>query len=815
MERCEQVLRSLECFLQVIDGSRTLRKCRSLAFGLCLKDKCTLAGISMTVLFTAAFAPTASAEEEAKREAVVKAVEYAEDSHYLNIRVDDRISRATLGNYLAALDELRLLFTQEDEAILGEQYGDRLDDAMRQGRVEPVLEIHGLYLRRQAQFREFARNYLDTRPSLNTPQEWVLNRSAAPRPRNRSEMKELWKDWVRHDWINLMLEGWTYESARARLRHRYLFGDSLGVGREGFSFVVGELPRGRQPGSDPYDPRSAFALFLNAFARALDPGSRYSSPETIWELAERMEDVGRVRLALGPEGDYVAVRENPEEVPPAAAGELQVGDRIVEIDPFGDGEFIDVVGWQAFEIHNLVFGPSGTTVVLRVLPAGVQAGAIERRVKRTSVVTAEMKRRLRWTPKWLMDRRMNRMLRSQMNASKSVLDVERDGRTVRVGVVRLPAIYEECTRDVRRFVRELKAEGMNALVVDLRNSGGFGESDEAISLTGLFVGKGPVSQERDRRGKVQVQRNTRQEAIWEGPLGVLVNRGTGSAAEFLAAAIQDYGRGVVVGERTFARGTRQVEFRIKALTRSKSDDPILRITNRELFRITGERIELKGVRPDILLTMADEHSSRMRARQVGVGEAGDAQATGGSLRGDGILSADFRRQEKTRDLLDTLALRHRQRASQDIDWGLIAGNLDLSRQRTQRRTEPVNLQKRRQDQATQWAEELALARAWVEAKGSEAAVTEPALSEFFLQARGVHVPESEIPNVEEPQLVRAIMLAKGYIAVEGESGYQQSSYDLPLRQAAEIVADWVRMRDGAASAAAASDGYPEARRTLH
>lgn len=791
-----------------------MRTCRSLAFGPCLRGNRTLAGISVAALLTVAFTATVFADEEARREAIARVVEYAEDSHYLNIRVDDRISRATLENYLAALDELRLLFTQEDEAILREQYGDRLDDAMRQGQVEPVFEIHSLYQRRQAQFRDFARNYLATRPSLNTPREWVLNRYAAPRPRNQAELEELWKDRVRHEWINLVLEGWTYDSARARLRHRFLFGDSLGVGREGFSFVVGELPGGRQPGSDPYDSWSAFALFLNAFARALDPNSRYSSPESIWELAERMESVGRVRLSLGPEGDYVAVREHPEEVPAAAAGELQVGDRIVEIDPFGDGEFINVVGWQAFEVHNLVFGPSGTTVVFRVLPAGVQTGAIERRAKRTSIVTTEMKRALRWTPKWLMARSMNKMLESERNASKSVLDVGLDGRTLRVGVVRMPAIYEECTRDVRRFVRELEAEGMNALIVDLRNSG-FSEGDEVISLAGLFVGKGPVSQERDRRGKVEVQRNTRQEAIWDGPLGVLVNRGTGSAAEILAAAIQDYGRGVVVGERTFARGTRQMEFKIKALTRSKSDDPILRITNRELFRITGERIDQTGVRPDILLTMADEYSSGIRAWSPGIGESGDAQATSGSLRRDGILSADFRRQEKTQDLLDTLALRHRQRASQDIDWGLIAGNLDFSRQRMQRRTEPINLEKRRQNQATQWAEELALARAWIEAKGSEAAVTEPALSEFFLQARGVHVPESEIPNVEEPELVRAIMLAKGYLAVEGESGYQQSSYDLPLQQAARIVADWVRLQDGAASAVAASDGYPEARKTLH
>ena len=403
---------------------------------------------------------------------MAKVLEYAEDSHYSNIRVSDRISRSTLENYLAALDELRLLFTQEDEALLGELYGDRLDDAMRQGQVEPVFEIHRLYLQRQAQYRDFAKNYLATRPSLNTSREWLRNRWAAPRPRNRAEQEQVWQDWVRHEWINLVLDGWTYESARARLRHRFLFGDPLGVDSEGFSFSIGELPGGRQPGAEPYDARSAYAMFLNAFARALDSKSSYASPESVWELAERMEDLGRVHFSLDTEGEYVAVREIPEEIAAAAVGDVQVGDRIVELDPFGDGDFIDVVGWRSFHIHNLLLGPTGTTVALRVLPAGVRTGAVKRTAKRISMVTKEMKRALRWTPKWLMDRSMNKMLQSQMNASKSVVAVDLGGRTLRVGVVRIPAFYKKCTRDVSRLVRELEDTGVEALVVDLRENFG-------------------------------------------------------------------------------------------------------------------------------------------------------------------------------------------------------------------------------------------------------------------------------------------------------------------------------------------------------
>lgn len=788
---------------------KTPRTYRSPAIGPNSGDSCTPAGLALVAMLAAAIGPAALANEEAQREAMARVLEYAEDSHYSSIRVDDRISRSTLENYLAALDELRLLFTQEDEALLGERYGDRLDDAMRQGQVEPVFEIHRLYLQRQAQYRDFAKNYLATRPSLNTSREWLRNRWAAPRPRNRAEQEQTWKDWVRHEWIDLVLEGWTYESARARLRHRFLFGDPLGVDSEGFSFFIGELPGGRQPGAEPYDARSAYAMFLNAFARALDSNSRYESPESIWELAERMEDLGHVSLSLDTEGEYVAVREIPEEAAAAAAaaGDVQVGDRIVEVDPFGDGDFIDVVGWKSFHFHNLLLGPTGTTVTLRVLPAGAQTGAVERTAKRTSMLTREMKRALRWTPKWLVDRSMKKMLQEQMNASKSVLDVEQGGLTLRVGVVRIPAFYEKCTRDVRRLVRELETAGVDALVVDLRENF-FDEGNELISLTGLFVGKGPISQERDREGSVQVQRNKRQEAIWEGALAVLVDQRSSSAAEIFAAAIQDYGRGVVVGERTLAGDAPQVEFKIKALAREKSDDPVLSITNRQYFRVTGESFDQTGVQPDILLTMANEYSAQPRAGAPDVDESGHARAVTGPTGANGISSADFRGRKIARELLDTLALGHQQRASQNIDWGLIAGYLELSHERMQSRTEPINLDQRLQNRASQWEEELALARAWIEAKGPEAAVTEPALAEYLLQAKRNYVPENELPNVEEPELVWAIMLAKGFIAVADENGYRQLPYDLPLRQAANIVADWGRLKAGAAPAATASGGHP-------
>ena len=746
-----------------------------------------LLDVALVVLLAAASGSAAELDEEALREAVTRVLHHAENSHYLNIRVDDRISRATLDNFLAALDDQRLFFTVEDEERLRVQYQDQLDDAMREGHLDPLFEIHRHYLHRHAEFRDFARNYLRSRPNLNTSREWLLDRSSAPRPANLAGLQELWRDWVRHKWINLVLEGRSYEAAGAWLRHDYRFGDPLSIVQEGFSVTFGQTPGDYRSDYDPLDSGAAFALFLNSFARALDPNSSYSSPESIWDLLERLEDVGQVQVSLDPEDEYLAVREQPGEETAVTEGGLQAGDRIIGVDPFGDGEVIGVVGWQPFELHKLMFGPVGTTVVFRVVPASGQTGGIERRMERISMVTKEVKRALRWTPKWLMERNMKKMLQSEMNATQTVLEVEQSGQTLRVGVIRIPAIYGKCTRDVKRLIGELKSEGVDALVLDLRGNN-YSEGDEVVSLSGLFVGKGPISQDRDRDGKVRVLRNRGQVAIWDGPLAVLVNRISSSAAEVFAAAIQDYGRGVVVGERTFGKGAMQGEYKIKQLTRGKSEDPTLRITNRKVYRVTGGSVDQAGVRPDVLLPTAHGYYSPAQFLARGMDRSRRERGLSDPLPPSEVPGAVFRNHEMTRLPLETLADRLQQRYSQDLDWRLIASTLELSRKHMTRQSEPIHLDQRREYHDTQWAEELALAREWLDAKGA-AGVLEPALVEFLLRWKENFLPESFASAEEEPALVQAVLLARGYVVVPDGTRFRREAYDLPLQQTATIVAE--------------------------
>ncbi len=751
-----------------------------------------LLDVALVALLAAGSGSAAELEKEALREAVTRVLDHVENSHYLNIRVDDRISRATLDNFLAALDDQRLFFTLEDEVRFREQYGDRLDDAIRQGQLDPVFEIHRLYLQRHGELRVFALDYLKTLPNLNSSREWLLDRSSAPRPPNLAGLQELWRDWLRHKWTNLVLEGWSYEAAGAWLRHNYRFGDPLSIDQEGFSITLGQAPGDYRSDSDPLDSGAAFALFLNSFARALDPGSAYSSPESIWDLAERLEDVGQVRVSLNSADEYLAVSEGSGEESAVTEGGLQTGDRIIEVDPFGDGKFIDVVGWQPFELHKLMFGPTGTPVVFRVLPANGRTEALVRTMERISVVTKEMKRGLRWTPRWLMERSMKKMLQSEMNATQTVMGVEQSGQTLRVGVIRIPAIYGKCTRDVKRLIGELKAEEVDALVVDLR-ANNYSEGDEVVSLTGLFVGKGPISQERDRDGKVRVLRNRKQAAFWDGPLAVLVNRTSSSAAEVFAAAIQDYGRGVVVGGRTFGKGAIQGEYKIRQLTRGKSEDPTLHITDRKVYRVTGGSVDQAGVRPDVSLPTAHGYYSPARFSARGIDRARREQALDGPLPPYEVPATNFRNRDMKPLPLDTLVDRHRSRESQDLDWRLITSTLELAGKHMRRQSEPIHPDRRREHRDAQWAEELALAREWLDARGA-AEVLEPALVEFLLQWKGSFLPDSLVSAGEEPALVQAILLARGYVVVSDETGFRREAYDLPLQQTATIVADLAELQ---------------------
>ncbi len=656
-------------------------------------------------------------------------VKFAERAHYEDVRVDDGISKETLRNFIQLLDGQNLFFLTNQEAYFESEYGDRLDDAMRNGALDPVFGIYRLFLLRMSSYFDFAQEYLDSQPELNTDRTWVLDREDTMRPENQAQLNEVWRDRIRHELINLVLDDRTYEEAVEALRERYT--------RQRKSLFA-------------QDSDDVFALFMNAFTRALDPHSTYFSPHNFEEYRIQMSRAYfGVGASLSSEDDYVLVREVLAGGPAERDGRLRAGDRITGVDGSGSGEVTDVVGWRLQDVVELIRGEANTPVVLRIMPGG-DSGASDT---------------------FLLDLTRGRVLLE--GAQKELLSVERDGSELSVGVVRIPNFYFDAqgrdaglkdypssTRDVKGLIEELKSEGAKGLILDLRRNGG-GHLTEAISVAGLFVGGGPIVQVRNSQMRVQPMpagRNRPQPPVWDGPLVVLVDRLSASASEILAAAIQDYGRGVVVGQRTFGKGTVQNIYPIERRGQSMSGQ--LTLTMGKYYRVTGESTQHRGVDPDIALSVAAAEPPVVFPSQIISDEIGES-ASENALPWDTIPQEEFPGRSIDSATLTLLAANHEQRESTDPSWRLLSSRIKDMQEKSEPESAPINLDLRREQQAERRAQRLAMTNEWL--------------------------AEYELPPIESLEDLRGMELP-----------------DVALEQASEVVADLVRLQAASSPAAASS-----------
>jgi carboxyl-terminal processing protease len=300
-----------------------------------------------------------------------------------------------------------------------------------------------------------------------------------------------------------------------------------------------------------------------------------------------LEGIGAV---LGRDDEYTAVRQIVKGGPADRQGKLKVGDRIVGVGQGASGQLTDVIGWRLDDVVDMIRGEKGTTVRIEVIPA--DAG---NDVKPSELAIVREKVKL-----------------EEQAAKRRVLEIDADGGKHKIGIIELPTFYHDfegqrrgdadyrsSTRDVARLLKELKSERVEGVVVDLRDNGG-GSLSEATQLTGLFIDSGPVVQVRDAQGSVNVEEDRDPSVTWDGPLAVLVNRGSASASEIFAAALQDYGRAIIVGENTFGKGTVQNLVDLDQMARN--DKPRygqLKMTIAQFFRINGGSTQHKGVIPDV------------------------------------------------------------------------------------------------------------------------------------------------------------------------------------------------------------------------
>ncbi|MGB4398714.1 MAG: carboxy terminal-processing peptidase, partial [Daejeonella sp.] len=429
---------------------------------------------------------------------------------------------------------------------------------------------------------DYALKQIDNKFSFASNENYVYDREKMPWFATQAESNAHWAKKIKYETLNLKITGTDESKIAETLKKRY---------------------ENQVSQSTKFNNQDVFQIFMNSFTGSVETHTSYFVPTRAQEfnedLARTFEGIG-ARLQL--ENEVVKIAEIIPGGPAFKAKTLEVGDRIIAVAQ-GNGEFVDVIGWRLDVTVTKIKGPKGTTVRLKVIPAGQDMSS---------------------TPKIVTLVRDKVVLEDQ-SAKKTTKTITSGGKTYKVGIIQLPAFYADfkamqagdrnyksTTRDVRILLDSLKKEDVDAVILDLRSNGG-GSLPEAISLTGLFINKGPVVQVRDRRNKIDVDEDENAGVAWAGPLGVMVDRFSASASEIFAGAIQDYGRGIIIGNQTYGKGTVQQGIDMKRvigpadLLMLKAAQTASNKTNIEGTKATGGAISRSGNTPEfgqINLTMA-------------------------------------------------------------------------------------------------------------------------------------------------------------------------------------------------------------------
>jgi len=492
-----------------------------------------------------------------------------EHFHYREITLDDELAERIFEKYIQALDPNRSFFLQRDFDRF-KRNARRLDNDLARGRLDVAFEIFRLYRQRVDERVRFALFLLDTGFDFGRTESYRFDRSEAERAGSHADLDEIWRKRVKNDWLGLRLSKKEEDKIPELLRERY-----QGLAR-----------RVRQLDSD-----QVFQIFVNAYTQSLEPHTSYMSPSIAenFDISMRLslEGIGAV---LREENGYTVVQRTIPGGPARQSGLIHSGDYIVGVAQGQDGVMEDVIGWRLQNVVEKIRGPKGSVVRLQIQPKATRSAGTTHEI---SIVRNRIK------------------LEDQAAKSALIHDLD-NAPGMRIGVIEIPAFYRDfqsasqgdrsfrsTTRDVHALIRGLKRQGISGIVVDLRGNGG-GSLTEATALTGLFIDRGPIVQVRDSFGDVEIEKDPTPGVVYQGPLAVLVDHNSASASEIFAGAMQDYGRGIVIGEPTFGKGTVQTLIdlnRFVAGDRGKLGR--LRLTMAEFFRISGGSTQLRGVEPDI------------------------------------------------------------------------------------------------------------------------------------------------------------------------------------------------------------------------
>ncbi len=579
---------------------------------------------------------------------------FVEDVHYSRPRIDNSLSSAIFDRYLDSFDGNRLYFLHSDYTSLG-RYRYELDDRVRSGELQPVFEIFNLWRNRNRERLGHALELLEEEPDFSVDEWYRFDRTDLGWAQTDAEIREIWRKQVKHEGLSLMMaKNLSWDKAADELRTSY----------------ERRLRRTAQMNAD-----DVFERFLNAVTHTIDPHSSYLTP--------RNSEEQRIHMSLLYDGigatlelddfDYVNIKNLIAGGPAEIDGRLKRDDRITAVGQGASGEMVSVIGWRLDEVVQLIRGPGGTVVRLQILPAGAVPGS----------------------PEVMVDIVRDKVKMEGRAAKSRIIEVPGENATRQIGVIEVPSFYLDSaarnrgeddytstTRDVERLVNELIDENIDGLIVDLRQNGG-GHLSEAAELSGLFIERGPLVQLRETRGNVEVLNDPIPGAIYDGPLAVLVDRHSASASEIFAAAIQDYQRGLVIGQQTYGKGSVQNLFDLDRFIRGSEDYGQLTLTIGKYYRVTGESTQHRGVIPDIELPSPWDVEN--------VGESTRETA----LPWDRIQRTPFSVSREGPASVEVLRTRQNERALGDPDFNYMISSIEVQRSLSDRKIVSLNLEQRK------------------------------------------------------------------------------------------------------------------------
>ena len=575
-----------------------------------------------------------------------------ERSHYRQSPINDPVSSLMLDRYLESLDGTKSYFLASDIAEF-EKYRFQLDDAILTGALDPVFSIFNRFQQRSRERIAYAVDQLKHEPDFTLDETFEYDRAKAPWAVSAAELDDLWRKRVKNDALSLMLANKSWTEARDILQKRY---DSL------------------QKSSEQITSDDIFERFMNAFAHVFDPHSNYFSPRSSEEYRIQMSlEYEGIGASLQLVDDYVTVLNILPGGPAAISGQLNVNDRIVGVGEGKNGKPVDVIGRRIDDVVQLIRGKVGTNVRLQLLPAGAAPGS----------------------PEKIIELARNKVTLEGQAAKKEVRKVRRGDRELTIGIINVPSFYQNfnaraagdkdyrsTTRDVRKLIEELKKEGVDALVMDLRGNGG-GHLSEATALSGLFIPSGPVVQLRETGGRIEVLDDPEPTTAWDGPMTVLVDRFSASASEIFAAAIQDYGRGLIIGQQTYGKGSVQNLYPLDRY--ALGADPgfgQLTVTIGKYYRVTGESTQHRGVQPDITL------ASLISTEDVGESTRESA------LPWDRIKPVQFTHDNWLKQTVAELEQVHEKRIAADQDYQALLKDVQTAEEFRSRKFISLNLKTR-------------------------------------------------------------------------------------------------------------------------